>query len=362
MLRAPKIEFRLLAQWIARTVGVIAVAFLVVYGVYLHHVWNYAPQLQRELTEVHRWTYDLGGTAKDLVLASSDTPLLQPWAQYFLGLLVALKASGWGQPVFFLGQSYSVGFPMYFPVAYTLKEPLALHVITAVAIIGSVLLWRPAVRSWGKGAMTRWLADNFTEFSFLVVLAVLWTALMRSHMNIGVRHLLPAFPFMFILVAKQAVSLLEWLARTHGKRAHSIACVALGLLLGWQAFTVLRLHPSYLAYFNELAGGPDGGWMYLNDSNLDWGQDVKRLAQFVEQQDIEEIHVDYFGPPDPVYYFSEKYKGPVGCGTPPKGWVAVSAMLYPGAPWNAECDYRRTLPIEKLKAKIGYSIFVFHVE
>jgi hypothetical protein len=125
---------------------------------------------------------------------------------------------------------------------------------------------------------------------------------------------------------------------------------------------VLRLHPSYLAYFNELAGGPDGGWMYLNDSNLDWGQDVKRLAQFLEQQDIEEIHVDYFGPPDPVYYFSEKYKGPVGCGTPPKGWVAVSAMLYPGAPWNAECDYRRTLPIESLKAKIGYSIFVFHVE
>jgi hypothetical protein len=138
--------------------------------------------------------------------------------------------------------------------------------------------------------------------------------------------------------------------------------LALAALLLWQAVTVLRVHPSYLAYFNELAGGPDGGWRYVNDSNLDWGQDVKRLAQFVETRGIPGIHVDYFSPADAAYYLHDKYLGPVGCSQPPQGWVAISAMLYTGPPWNPGCDYRRWLPMSKLVAKIGYSIFVFYVD
>jgi hypothetical protein len=88
---------------------------------------------------------------------------------------------------------------------------------------------------------------------------------------------------------------------------------------------------------------------------------VKRLARFLEEQEAQEIHAVYFGPADPGYYFPGKFRGGVGCDAPPKGWVAVSAMFYAGEPFT-KCDYRRTLPIESLKAKIGYSIFVFHVE
>ena len=76
----------------------------------------------------------------------------------------------------------------------------------------------------------------------------------------------------------------------------------LGALIAWQSVTVLRVHPSYLAYFNEIAGGPDGGWRYVTDSNLDWGQDLKRLSEFVEERGISEIHLDYFGTADPAYY------------------------------------------------------------
>jgi len=296
-----------------------------------------------------------------MVLWSSDNALLRPWSQYFLGLLVALKGSRWGQPVFFLGTSYSTGIRTYFPVAYLLKEPLALHLLTLIAIGSALVLWRPSLREWGQGALTRGIAKHFTEFSFLVVLAVYWSALIRSNMNIGVRHLLPAFPFMFVLISKQIVDLMDRLRRP-GKHAAVLACATLGVLLAWQALTVLHVHPSYMAYFNELAGGPEGGWRYLNDSNLDWGQDVKRLAQFIDRQGANEIHADFFGPADAGYYFHEKFKGPVGCAVPPRGWVAVSAMLYPGAPWNKECDYRRFLPFGSLKARIGYSIFVFYVE
>jgi hypothetical protein len=135
----------------------------------------------------------------------------------------------------------------------------------------------------------------------------------------------------------------------------------LAALLTWQAVSVLRAHPSYLAYFNEIAGGPDGGWQYVTDSNIDWGQDLKRLAQFVEERGITEIHLDYFGSADPAYYLNGKYRGGSGCLQPQKGWVAVSAMVYQGAPWNPACDYRRWLPMDKLVTKIGYSIFVFSV-
>jgi hypothetical protein len=274
-------------------------------------------------------------------------------AEYFLGLLVALKASGWGQPLFFLGEVHPTGLRSYFPFVYLVKEPLALHVLTIVALAFALARISKGPR---REERREWLKEHFTGLAFLVVLAVYWAALIRSNLNFGVRHLLPAFPLTYILVANQVVAL------SRRFRPAWILRMFLGALLAWQALTVLRVHPSYLAYFNELAGGPDGGWRYVNDSNLDWGQDVKRLAQFVEEHDIPAIRVSYFGPADAVYYLKDRYQGPVDCMAPPQGWVAVSAMVYPGAPWNPQCDYRRQLPMEKLAAKIGYSIFVFHID
>jgi hypothetical protein len=353
-----------LLRYVRRTVGIIVIAFLVIYPVYLHHIWNYAPERQARDAQTQRTLYDLHGTARDIVLWSSDKSVLRPWSEYFLGLLVALKASNWGQPVFFFGTVRPTGVPLYFPFVYLVKEPLALHLLTLLAL---AFVLRRALSGGGRpafqkqrGRLRRWLAEHFTEFAFLLVIGTYWVALLRSNMNIGVRHLLPAFPFTYILVANQIVLFCRT-TETHAVRRWGFR-LALAALLLWQAVTVLRVHPSYLAYFNELAGGPDGGWRYVNDSNLDWGQDVKRLAQFVETRGIPGIHVDYFSPADAAYYLHDKYLGPVGCSQPPQGWVAISAMLYTGPPWNPGCDYRRWLPMSKLVAKIGYSIFVFYVD
>src|SRR5262249_16293424 len=152
---------------LARTCAIFGVALLVIYVIYLHHIWNYPPEMQRASAIWHKEIYGMGGTAKDVVIWASDKPPLRPWAEYFLGLLVALKASGWGQPVFFFGQVYDTGMRIYFPAAYLLKEPLALHLLTLVALV--FLVWRMAKRSRARGAFTRWLAAHFTEFAFLVV-------------------------------------------------------------------------------------------------------------------------------------------------------------------------------------------------
>src|SRR5262249_35125080 len=148
---------------------------------------------------IHRVRYDLHGTAKDLVIWASDKSVLRPWAEYFLGLLVALKASSWGQPVFILGKVYPEGVPFYFPLVYLIKEPMAMHLLTVFGLLFA--LSKIHLRIFRRA----WLAEHFTGFAFLIVMGIYWAALIRSHMNIGVRHLLPVFPLTYILVANQVV-------------------------------------------------------------------------------------------------------------------------------------------------------------
>jgi hypothetical protein len=89
--------------------------------------------------------------------------------------------------------------------------------------------------------------------------------------------------------------------------------------------------PIVLAYFNELAGGPDGGEEWAGDSNLDWGQDLKRLAQFVDPRGIQRIHLDYFGSAVPREYLGEKAQRIQDCDGPRRGW---------GATTDADCGRR----------------------
>ena len=353
------------------TGGIFFVAYLAIYPVYLHHTWNYPPQRQRTDAESNLMGHGVGHTPKDIVIWASDKPVLRPWAEYFSGLFQAIQRSTEGNNPFFWGKVYAHGLRIYFPFVYLVKEPLALHALTIIALVFALSrVRRPLYQR-------EWLEKHFTEFAFIVVIAFYWWLSIRSNLNIGVRHVLPTFPFIYILVANEVAVLYRWLL---GRPAAGQLCpqskagdprpvmrpaatwvfrLVIGTLLAWQAATVLRVYPSYLAYFNEITGGPDGGWRYVNDSNLDWGQDLKRLSQFVEERSIPEIHFDYFGAADPAYYLKEQYQGPVGCSQPPNGWVAVSAMIYTGPPWAPECDYRRWLPMEQVVAKIGYSIYVF---
>ncbi|HEX6387181.1 MAG TPA: hypothetical protein VF177_21145, partial [Anaerolineae bacterium] len=86
------------------------------------------------------------------------------------------------------------------------------------------------------------------------------------------------------------------------------ASLLLALLLLWYGIGSLRQNPHYLAYFNELAGGPAQGYRYLGSSNLDWGQDLKLLADYVSAHDDEPVYFSYYGAyvSDPAYYGLEE--------------------------------------------------------
>ena len=108
------------------------------------------------------------------------------------------------------------------------------------------------------------------------------------------------------------------------------------------------------------------------DSNLDWGQDLKRLKNWVEKNNIEKIYIDYFGGSSPEYYFKNKYARWWDARSQkefPKGnYLAVSATFLQGGQgkiipgFNYPEGYYRWLNDQKLVAKIGYSIFIYYID
>lgn len=199
-----------------------------------------------------------------------------PLSSYVKSVLQVREHGGArGHPAFLMGRRSGGGWPQYFPIALALKTPLPTLI---GALAGSVwLLWR-----------RRWWA----VLSGILPPVVFLAAAVFSSLNIGYRHILVIVPFLILQLA----------ALAEIPRHRTTAAVPiLGLAL-WLVAGTLGIHPDYLAYFNELAGGPGEGHRYLTDSNLDWGQDLIQLRDYLEARGIETISLSYFGNVDPTEY------------------------------------------------------------
>jgi 4-amino-4-deoxy-L-arabinose transferase-like glycosyltransferase len=196
------------------------------------------------------------------------------------------SAMGHGEAWLF-GQNRPDGYWYYFPVIVFFKTPLPFLVFAGAGLV--FLVRRRALPL------------------VLIPLAML-AASMTSRINIGVRHVLPLYPFLTIAAACGAVLL--W------QRSRALAAL-LGI---WYFAATAIAHPDYLAYFNEAAGRhPE---RIAVDSNLDWGQDLLRLAE--EMHDAP-LHISYFGSAEWQRFL------PHAQPLPPRytrGWVAVSEMIY----------------------------------
>lgn len=298
----------------------LAIAFgLVVMPVYVLHTRRYPVERQRIDAE-RTLAITEPNAAVDFVRWSVDKPVLRAVGHYVMGGLMVLNRSEYGSSTFFLDRVDNGGRWNYFPVVYFFKEPVPLHLLTA-AVLTLTLVWI-VVRVRRRQLGATWARDHFLEILFFLVIASYWTVSMRSSLNIGVRHILPTLPFLFVLISRGLVLGLERL-RSRPRWRIAGAAGVLGLLL-WQGVSVIRVHPSYLAYYNELAGGPEGGQHIAADSNLDWGQDLRRLAQFAKARGIQRIAVDYFGGGSVEHELpniSERHRAEDG---PVRGWIAIS--------------------------------------
>jgi len=346
------------------TALVVIIGYVLIWAVYQYHTWNYPPEKQVRDTEFILTSFEHRPIA-NLTTWMADKPILRPAAQYLFGLFMALQRASGGNTTYFLGEVSASGWKTYFPIVYVIKEPLAFHILTLIALL--YLAWLIQKPFWQKPLkrIYNWIKSHFAEFAMLVFIGVYWIMSLKSNLNIGVRHLLPTFPFVFLLVSGVC---LKWLKKPFLKTKYLV----LFILIIWQIFSVITIYPHFLAYFNEIAGGPDKAYIYTVDSNLDWGQDLKRLKEWVDEKGIDKIYVDYFGGGNAEYYLKEKYVpwwGDRNKKELPQGsYLAISATLLqagrgnpvPGfdEPFGYYCWLDDYEPI----ARIGNSIFIYYID
>jgi hypothetical protein len=201
--------------------------------------------------------------------------LPEPWLWGFVRFFKHQQ----GRPAFLLGDHSDTGFWSFFPVSFVVKTPVPLLVLIALA------LWLAASRR------LRSRADVFLWIPIALYAAISVT----RGINIGHRHLLPLYPFLFVAAGRAAA----WALSSRPRRAPA---ALVGVLAAWHLGAALWIHPHYLAYFNELAGGPGRGYRILVDSSLDWGQDLRGLKPYMEAHGIPRVKLSYFGTADPAYY------------------------------------------------------------
>lgn len=352
-----------------RTSIVSILAFLfVIWPMYALHNLGYTAQRQLQDTQ-DITSYWSNRTAAEVVTALADKPVIRYGGHYLLGLMMAAQRAAGGNTIFFLGQVVESGGPIYFPIVYFIKETLAWWVLVLIAILGTA--WRIRGLRWQH--IGHWIRTHFDEFAMLLWLAIYWIVSLRSELNLGIRHIIPTFPFAIMLVAGQVARITEHL-RIVNQQRFKIFSLIVALLLGWHVFENVHVYPFYLTYFNEAIGGPSKGHNYVTDSNLDWGQDLKRLGQFVQERNIPKIDVDFFGWGDRNLYLGNHYSW-ITAGTyadkkdflahnTSDGWIAISATFY------KEC----TSPSERPRTPcylwltqyepvtiVGNSIFVWHI-
>lgn len=250
------------------------------------------------------------------------------------------------RPAYLLGTIAPGGWWYFFPVAILVKTPIA---ILALAIAGAAF------------AISRFRADALSAAFVVLPIVVFLGAAMTTHINIGLRHVLPIYPFLMLLTAGAIRWVMTW------KPALVRAVITLAIV--GTAAESARAYPDTLAFFNTAAGGPDGGSAYLVDSSLDWGQDLKPLKSWMDAHGVSYINLAYFGTAKPAYYGiqatempgSAYYAGRGEMRLP--GYVAVSQTILRGVYLTPSerrlyATFANRVPVDN----VGHSISIFWVE
>jgi len=130
---------------------VYAICFLVIWPVYQFHVWNYPPQKQASDAAYILSSFG-NATLTNMVVWASDKPILRPYAQYFLGVLMVTQRVTGGNTAYFVGEVSAAGWKTYFPTVYLIKETIVFHLLTLITLISGILtlknrFWRKCSRA-----------------------------------------------------------------------------------------------------------------------------------------------------------------------------------------------------------------------
>ena len=248
------------------------VMFLVVWAGYRFSLSSATTAAERPHYTIDQ-LFGTGGALHHVAYAAAESPFI-PAPAFFQGLAKVRFKESMGHKSYLLGHVRQTGWWYFFPVALAVKSTIPFLLLAAMGIF-----------YLGKSL---WLPDaSWIAVAPLVAALTLLLVCMPSHINIGVRHILPIYPLLAIIAGVGACRFWEAL-----KPKYAAASIII-LLLAWQLLSSVRAHPDYLAYFNEFAGShPE---RILLDSDLDWGQDLLRLSTGLQQKHIHDISIAYAG-------------------------------------------------------------------
>jgi hypothetical protein len=265
---------------------------------------------------------------------------------YLNGLEAIVQTTTAGKRMYLFGHTYEKGEWFYFPASLLVKLTLP-SLLLVILSASQFSLWSAHRRQLLYLAIP---TITFLSFS------------MRSALDIGFRHILPALPFVLIFASAGAVAFCSG----SFKRATLVVAMLL-----WHAFSSAHAFPEYLSYANEAFGGPQNAYKYLSDSNVDWGQSLKEIREYLVHTPAAPCWFMQNGTADAGYYqipcdtaFQENYPSRIVHALPKRmnGTVLVSAHYLSGLGWFQEfgtdpfAAFKSKAPVMKIG---GSSVLVF---
>ena len=307
------------------------------------------------VADQQRMIEELVGRYQGAPAAARSIGAVAPWsralAQFLGGVACVERQNAAGRSIAFLKGELSLhGFFSYFFVAFAVKSALPF----LVAVLVSVLL------SIGRRI------DRFDAFLWVPALYVFLFSLGSTY-NIGVRHILPAYPLLAVAASRGLVDL----PVRFGRAPKRLVPLLGAILAAAQVATAVFAHPHELSYFNPFGGGTAGGYRVLCDSNADWGLDLRRVASRLEKLGARDPAVWYFGGDDPSYRLRPSASLPEGSAR--SSYVAVSTTLWDIGPsyyaLNGRPDLARRLSLAIREARergkrvdeVGGSTLIFEI-
>lgn len=320
-----------------------ALSLVMVIIAYIPFVWNTPPAIEHRVIE-----NNLTADPQTLVLRNflhhfENNPILRAAGHYLLGIMLVIGRVEGGNATFILGQLSDKGISWYFPVAWLIKTPIPILILFFWSIISAIVF------------RTKNKRDLWENWLILTPIVVYWAFTLKGSLNIGIRHLLPTVPFVLLFIGKQMHRYLE-------KPFWTTQSIVIFLLSLWLVVDTVLYYPQYIAYFNNFVPKAER-YKYMTDSSLDWGQDLLRLKDYVDNNNIDSIKVDYFGGSVPDYYIPQSVEWHSSYG-PTTGWLAISATYYQSSKLYGEKEGKWSygwLDNYKPTAEIGGSILVFHI-
>jgi hypothetical protein len=308
--------------------------------------------------------FQIGTLPPDLPIFSQLGGMTVPLSHHLEQLLDIGGRLEKSTPAFLLGQYSDQGWWYYFPVAFVLKTPLPTLVLLLMALVTRLAT---CIKCYQLQSMEHELRDVFLNDIVLLIPAIgYFVFAVTTDINLGYRHLLPILPFLAVFATNSLTPLL--------RSTQAVKHYAVPLLLTALFLVALWIHPHFLSYFNVLAGGPNNGWRALVDSNIDWGQDLGGLKDWMDENEVPQVWLSYFGEGRPDYY-GINYIGldswaprlmnpearPFYPTNPAPGMYAISATTLQGVHFDNHdrfAWFREQEPLDK----VGYSIFLYEVK